>query len=320
MEEGGVMGRRDVYLQPHAPDPVLSEQTVLELARSHVGRAEAVTAIDESGGEARVYVVDEAVVVKTQRPPRLRPRTSLAKEAALLRQLAGPLEAKVPALFGHGRVQAPEGMVEYLCMSRVSGRAVAQGSGRPPRAVLHQLGEVLRSLHRIEMPGEAELIPADTGPADLRKRLEGAFDDVLAGLVAVPTAVTLPLPPDRIADRALRALPTGLGAPMVVLHSNPGPTHTFVGEDGRFTGLIDFGDAYRSHSALDLVRWPRADDRLALREGYLRDSQVDAEFEAVWTVAMVHADLAVLCNQRHSPPGAVTAEAADDLLVRLAQV
>ena len=314
------MGRRDVYLQPHAPDPVLSEETVLELARRHVGRVEAVTEIDESGGEARVYVVDDAVVVKTQRPPRLRPRTSLAKEAVLLGQLAGALEATVPTLFGYGRDEAPEGMVEYLCMSRVPGRAVAQLAGPPSRAVLHELGEVLRSLHRTEMPRDAELIPGDTGSADLRNRIEGAFDEVLAGLVAVPAAVTLPLPADRIADRALRALPIGLGRRLAVLHSNPGPTHTFAGEDGRFTGLIDFGDAYRSHPALDLVRWPRAADRVALREGYLRDSPVDAEFEAVWTVAMVHADLAVLCNRRHFPPGAVTAEAANDLLARLAQV
>jgi len=68
-----------VYLQPGAADPVLSPATVLALARRHLPAAAAVTGVDESGGEARAYLVDDDVVVKTQRPHRLRPRTSLAK-------------------------------------------------------------------------------------------------------------------------------------------------------------------------------------------------------------------------------------------------
>jgi hypothetical protein len=67
------LGRADVYLQPDVGDPVLSTATVVRLARAHVSRAEAVTGVDESGGEARVYLVDEGVVVKTQRPHRVRP-------------------------------------------------------------------------------------------------------------------------------------------------------------------------------------------------------------------------------------------------------
>ncbi|HZU77457.1 MAG TPA: aminoglycoside phosphotransferase family protein, partial [Dehalococcoidia bacterium] len=74
------MVTRDVYLQPEAPDPVLDDAIVLALVRRHAPRAAGVTEVDESGGEARAYVVDGDIILKTQRPHRLRPRTSLAKE------------------------------------------------------------------------------------------------------------------------------------------------------------------------------------------------------------------------------------------------
>jgi hypothetical protein len=82
------VGRADVYVQSGAADPVLSPDTVLALVHRHVPDAAAVTGVDESGGEARAYLVDDDMVVKTQRPHRLRPRTSLAKEAYLLDTLA----------------------------------------------------------------------------------------------------------------------------------------------------------------------------------------------------------------------------------------
>ena len=43
---------KDVYIQPDAPDPVLSEELVLALVRRHVPDAQTVTGVDESGGEA----------------------------------------------------------------------------------------------------------------------------------------------------------------------------------------------------------------------------------------------------------------------------
>jgi phosphotransferase family enzyme len=68
-----------------------------------------------------------------------------------------------------------------------------------------------------------------------------------------PDRWPLQVPPDRVAERALAALPTGLDHPPVPLHSDPGgPTHVFTDEAGGFTGLIDVGDAYVAHPALDL--------------------------------------------------------------------
>jgi hypothetical protein len=71
------MRHHDVYSQPDAADPVLDERTVLGLARRHGVSGVAVTRMNETGGEAHVYGIDDHLVVKVQRPHRLRPRTNL---------------------------------------------------------------------------------------------------------------------------------------------------------------------------------------------------------------------------------------------------
>jgi hygromycin-B 7''-O-kinase len=71
---------KDYFFQPDVPDLTLDQATVLAFARRHAPHARAVTGVDESGGEARTYVIDEALIFKTQRPNRLRPRTSQKRE------------------------------------------------------------------------------------------------------------------------------------------------------------------------------------------------------------------------------------------------
>ena len=83
----------------------------------HGVRGAAVTGIDETGGEARVYVIDEPLVVKVQRPHRLRPRTSLEKEAFFLHQLSAHPDIVVPQVLGYGRHDT----IEYLVMTRMPG-------------------------------------------------------------------------------------------------------------------------------------------------------------------------------------------------------
>src|SRR5712691_10031307 len=107
----------DTYSQPDAADPVLADNRVLELARRHAGSARTVTFIDESGGEARAYMCDDDLVLKTQRPQQLRPRTSLEKEAFILGQLADQADLPVPRVLGYGH----EDDVEYLLMTRIPG-------------------------------------------------------------------------------------------------------------------------------------------------------------------------------------------------------
>ena len=65
----------EIYGQPDAPDPVLDKATVLRLARRHAPRCSAVTGVDESGGEARVYMIGDNLIFKIQRPRQLPART-----------------------------------------------------------------------------------------------------------------------------------------------------------------------------------------------------------------------------------------------------
>src|SRR4051812_48924147 len=135
------MGRADVYSQPEAPDPVLPEDVVRDLVHPHLPAGAGLTPgmqVDESGGEARAYLFDRSdsaagVVVKTQRPHRLRPRTSLGKEAALLEALAGPLAGRIPAIYGYEQVDTVAGPVELIVMSRVAGQSIG-GRTVPPTA------------------------------------------------------------------------------------------------------------------------------------------------------------------------------------------
>jgi len=137
----------DIYRQPNAPDPVLEERTVLDLARRHGVRGSAVTSVDETGGEARVYVLDDHLVLKVQRPHRRRPRTSLEKEAFFLHQLAAYPDIVVPHVLGYGRHDT----IEYLVMTQMPGvpALTVELTGGQRMDVLHQLGRTLRRLHSI---------------------------------------------------------------------------------------------------------------------------------------------------------------------------
>jgi hypothetical protein len=70
----------------------------------------------------------------------------------------------------------------------------------------------------------------------------------------------------------------------VPCHANPGPPHTFVKSDNRFSGVIDFGDAYISHPVFDIRRWP-TEDREAIIEGYRGKGDVDNSTMTVFNVA-----------------------------------
>jgi hygromycin-B 7''-O-kinase len=309
------MGRADVYLQPQAADPVLSDDVVLGLVRRHVPHARAVTGVDESGGEARAYLVDDAIVLKTQRPHRLRPRTSLAKESYLLDVLAHRLGGRIPRLLGHDHADTGDGLVEYVCMTRVAGRAThsVNLTTSSRHALMGKLALVLRTIHATSV--DPDRVPTDRDGAALRQRLEYGFGDIADAFAERGVATAdLPIALTEIIDRSVSAIPATLIP--VVLHSNPGPSHVFVDPiAGRFTGLIDFGDSYASHPALDLHRWPEPVDRVLLHDAYVDGAPVDADFGRMWTVAMVYTDLAVIASG-----SALAKSAAADLSVRLAHL
>ncbi len=224
------MGHGDVYLRPDAPDPVLPNAIVLDIARAHTELSTEQVEVDESGGEARAYLLGDGVVVKTQRPHRLRPRTSLAKEALLLQTLAEPLGRQIPHVFGHGYADGVQGVVEYVVMSRIPGDAlVRRPANDAERSVLiHQMGELLARLHQVPITPllQGGVVPIDRHGADLTKRLESRFGDVADVIAQHPDRWTFHTPYQDVVATALAMLPNRFSP--VVVDSNLGPTHVFT--------------------------------------------------------------------------------------------
>ena len=292
----------DVYLQPGAPDPVLSEEAIVAAAARHVSDPGRLLEIDESGGEARAYMLDGGVVIKTQRPHRLRPRTSLTKEAFFLDELDRAGSFPVPRVLGYGHVEG----IEYLCLTRMPGVAAerVQLSARQRSEALNTLGAVLRSIHDIDQARlrASGMLPGDDTPADLRQRFAGAFTrlaDALDGGKAWQGDLDI----RQLSERRIDRLPSDTQP--VALHSNPGPEHAFVdASTGRFTGLIDFGDAYRSHPALDLRQWRQPGDVADLLAGYQAARPLPGGFEHVLSTCLIMAELSQVARGRQGPQSA----------------
>jgi hygromycin-B 7''-O-kinase len=277
----------DIYSQPNAADPVLGERTVLDLVRRHGVSCAAVTSIDETGGEARVYGLDNNLVLKVQRPHRRRPRTSLEKEAFFLQQLAASPDIVVPQVLGYGR----HNNIEYTVMTQMPGvpALTVELTGVQRMDVLHQLGRT----------GSA-LFPGNRTQDEFVARVQTNLTHAVQVIGDTPNLWQLSVAPADLAARVLAALPASVE--LVALHSNPGPVHTFVQPASLdFVGLIDFGDAYISHPALDW-RWPTHADRVALLHGYGDETPVTDAFMAVWHVVLVLSDMLALATRPETRP------------------
>ena len=288
---------RDIYSQPHAPDPILDNDLIVELVRRHTKTTATTFDIDETGGEARAYLFDE-VVLKTQRPHQLRPRTSLEKEAFILQQLEDSTSVAVPRILGYGR----EGDVEYEVMSRITGIALRDAAlseaGRVE--VLHQAGATLRAIHESDQSAleQSGLIPGDATSDDVARRLRSNFDDAVEALESAGSIGNVvnfdELRVEFLDDLSISQTP-------VTLHSNPGPEHCFVDPASEgLTGLIDFGDAYRSHPALDVRSWRSLDESRHLLEGYWPEG-ASCEFLRVWCAGVLVSQLR-LADYTHADP------------------
>lgn len=281
----------DTYSQPDAPDPVLDDELVLSLVRRHVPDAQAVTGVDESGGEARTFAVDDAIMLKVQRPQQLRPRTSLEKEVFFLQQLEQEPGVSVPRVLGYGR----QGQyIEYNVQTRMPGKAMRHVSldSEARDAVLTELGKTLRRIH--ELPQEpfrqSGLFPADDSLEIVQARFAAYFASMTTRIREEGRPWSVDCTPEEIAELAVAALPRT--DERVALHSNPGPEHTFVfPETGAYSGVIDFGDAFISHPALDLRRRAGPQDRDAIMRGYTYDGPVSDVFIDTWQIVQVLSDL-----------------------------
>ena len=293
----------DMYSQPNIADPVLEERTVLDIVRRHGVRYSAVTSIDETGGEARAYVLDDNLVLKVQRPHRLRPRTSLEKEAFFLQQLTAYPDIIVPHVLGYGR----HDNIEYLAMTRMPGvpALTVEFTEVQRMAVLQQLGRTLRRLHSIPQAPfyDSAFFPGNRSREEFVERVKANLVHAVQVIETTPNLWQLDVSPTDLVSRVLAALPASVD--LVALHSNPGPVHTFV-QPGTlaFVGLIDFGDAYISHPALDW-RWPTHADRVGLLHGYCDEAPVTDEFMAAWHAGLVLSDMSALATRPETRPQAM---------------
>lgn len=298
---------KDYYIQPNASDPVLNADQILAYVHQHVPKAKAVTAVDESGGEARTYAIDDDLIFKTQRPQKLRPRTSLQKEVLFLKQLENVEGVNTPRVIGYGH---PGPMIEYTLMTRMPGVAFlhAEPKNGTRQETMRALGRMLRRVHSITQTElhESGLFFGDQSPVDVRWRMGSVFDDLTEMIKSRNVEWPFPLPPEVVGRRLMATLPAV--KEIVALHSNPGPEHTFVDpKTGKLIGIIDFGDAYFSHPVNDLRRYRAPEDRQAALAGYLEEGPVSNEFMAVWRIGCAMTDItAIAFSPEHQQ--AATAE------------
>jgi aminoglycoside phosphotransferase len=227
----------------------------------------------------------------------------LAKEAFFLQQLAAYPDIVVPHVLGYGR----HDNLEYLVMTQMPGvpALTVELTGGQRRDVLHQLGKTLRRIHSMPQApfyGSA-LFPGNRTQDAFVARVRANLTHAVRVIGATPDLWQLSVSPADLASRVLATLPAAVD--LVALHSNPGPVHTFVQpETLDFVGLIDFGDAYISHPALDW-RWPTHADRVALLQGYGDETPVTDEFMAAWRAALVLGDMSALATRPETRPQAL---------------
>jgi Ser/Thr protein kinase RdoA (MazF antagonist) len=306
---------KDFFFQPTAPDPVLDAATVLSLTRQHVPSAQTCMAVDENGGEARTYAIDDDLILKVQRPNRVRPRTSLKKERFFLDQLLNVDGVRVPRVIGGGLY---EPSIEYTLMTRMPGIAIefADLVGEARQKALFELGRMVRRIHAVPQQPlfDSRLIPGDHTPTDVQWRFGNLFDEVVDTLTTTSAVWTLRVSPANIANIAMRALPDVDSC--LALHSNPGPEHVFVDAHSlSLSGIIDFGDAYFSHPVHDLRRFRCPADRASIYAGYTADMSVSDNFVQTWRVACTLSSLLAVV---HNP--ACRAAALDELTVLARQM
>jgi hygromycin-B 7''-O-kinase len=173
-------------------------------------------------------------------------------------------------------------------------------------------------MHPLDSPGaflwQRALFPGSRTRDEFVEHARATLAHAVQVIGETPNLWWLGVSPVDLASRVLAALPASVD--LVALHSNPGPVHTFVQPDTLdFVGLIDFGDAYVSHPALDW-RWPTHADRVALLQGYCAETPATDEFMAAWRSALVLSDMSALATRPETRPQAL--QRLRDLLMTFA--
>ena len=284
-------------------DPVLDQAIVLRLVRQHLRSASAVTTVDETGGEARVYIIDDKYIFKTQRPHRVRERTSIEKAVFFQRALAKDLpEVSVPRVLGYGR----EETIEYVLETRMPGVAVRNVTLNGParRKFLEDLARTLGRVHSLTLDQfeQSGLFPGDKNESEVRSRIVDGLRRPAEAIASQADGWPLEIKPVALAERMINNIPNSRIA-RVALHSNPGPEHVFIDPTSlQFQGLIDFGDAYISHPAFDMRRWSSPDDWPAFIEGYQSEEPLNDSFLGIWQAIVVGGLMMTIAGMGFGPP------------------
>jgi aminoglycoside phosphotransferase len=160
-------------------------------------------------------------------------RTSFAAERGALALVATDPEISAPKLLFEGELEA--GAWSYLIMTRVPGTAAwpERPSAEQWPTIARELGQQIRRLHALEPSGVAT-------------------DSDWPGIDVVAAAARSSLPPHLVAQ--VEDYLERLGqVDEVFVHLDLAAQHVFV-EDGRLTGLIDWGDALVTDRHAELIQ------------------------------------------------------------------
>lgn len=272
---------QDFYSQPNIPDNLLDDSLVLDIVREFVPSAIRIISVDESGGEARVYAVDDDIILKTQRPHKLRPRTSLQKEVFMLREIEKQSDISVPRVLGYTR---RSDFIECTVMTRMPGSAIirTEMSKSEMAAALFIHGMALKKLHSLDQKPfvDSGLFPNDKTSDNVKKRFLYRFNLALKAMEKDIVKIERESI-EQLGKEIIMQVPENLK--LVALHSNPYKEHVFVSNDKSYSGMIDFGDAYISHSVNDMRRWS-LEERGYLFNGYTSIGIDSDGFLQMWDI------------------------------------
>jgi aminoglycoside phosphotransferase len=293
-------------------DPILENNLILKIANRYVTTS-AVTGVEESGGEARVYYLDNDKVFKVQRPHRVREKTSQEREVLFLNELEKFDNIVTPVVFGYGRESEK---IEYTIMSRIPGKAIGHvnPAGEARAEILFKLGEMLYRLHHLPDQDKflkSNLFSIDKNRQDIVNRVVNPLHRLAEQIEKECTCWTAKLSPTKITQLVSEGIQYNKKR---ALHSNPALTHTFVNPDNlTLTGLIDLGDAYISHPSNDLKRYINPIDRQHVFSGYNSKKKVDDAFLSVWLINQLHSDFICLSQNSFKTEAL---EEIDEIVVR----
>jgi Ser/Thr protein kinase RdoA (MazF antagonist) len=164
----------------------------------------------------------------------------------------------------------------------------------------YELGKTLAKIHNFDKKPfiESGLFSDIDKPDDMKERFKVRFERVTKWALERLTHLTQ-VDVDFAAEQAMLIIEKIPNAEILVaLHSNPGPEHVFVNNDGTFSGLIDFGDAYISHPICDF-RSTQVRDRSMLLEGYKSINELSDNFKQIWNaVYAIDSIVDVLRNKK----------------------